>query len=106
MYARSLKFNTDPNRRSEVEALADKVFAIAKMQKGFISIHFIISPDESEYGSFSLWESANDAEAGNSAIRSEIGEKLQGLATAPPTLMYTKSINRGSSGPVLIAATL
>ncbi len=86
MYARLLKFNTDPNRRSEVEALADKVFALAKEQKGFISIHFIISSDESEYGSFSLWESENDAETGGSAIRSEIAEKLQGLATAPPTI--------------------
>ena len=86
MYARLLKFNTDPNRRSEVEALADKVLALAKEQKGFISIHFIISSDESEYGSLSLWESENDAETGGSAIRSEIAEKLQGLATAPPTV--------------------
>jgi heme-degrading monooxygenase HmoA len=86
MYARLLKFNTDPNRRSEVEALADKVFALAKEQKGFISIHFIISSDESEYGSLSLWESENDAETGGSAIRSETAETLQGLATAPPTI--------------------
>ena len=86
MYARLLKFNTDPNRRSEVEALADRVFALAKEQKGFISIHFIISADESEYGSFSLWESENDAETGGSAIRSEVVETLQGIATAPPTI--------------------
>jgi len=86
MYARLLKFNTDTNRRSEVEALADRVFALAKAQKGFISIHFIISSDESEYGSFSLWESENDAETGGSAIRSEIAETLQDLATAPPTV--------------------
>ena len=45
MYARLLKFNTDPSRRSEVEAVADRAFAIAKQQQGFISIHFIISPD-------------------------------------------------------------
>ena len=86
MYARLLKFNTDPNRRPEVEALANNVFAIAKEQKGFISIHFIISSDESEYGSFSLWESEDDAEAGGSTIRSEIGGTLQDLATAPPTI--------------------
>jgi heme-degrading monooxygenase HmoA len=86
MYARLLKFNTDPNRRSEVEALADQVFTIAKEQKGFISIHFIISSDESEYGSFSLWESENDAETGGNAIRSQIAEQLHGIATAPPTI--------------------
>jgi heme-degrading monooxygenase HmoA len=86
MYARLLKFNTDPNRRSEVEALADKVFALAKEQKGFISIHFIISSDESEYGSLSLWDSENDADTGGSVIRSETAEILQGIATAPPTI--------------------
>jgi heme-degrading monooxygenase HmoA len=86
MYARFLKFNTDPSRRSEVEALADRVFALAKAQRGFISIHFVISSNESEYGSFSLWESENDAETGGSAIRSEIGATLQELATAPPTI--------------------
>lgn len=89
MYARILKFNTDPNRRSEVEALADKVFVLARAQQGFISIHFVISPDESEYGSFSLWESEKDAETGGAAIRSEIGAALQELATAPPMIaMY------------------
>jgi len=86
MYARLLKFNTDPNRRSEVEALADKVFALAKDQKGFISIHFVISSDESEYGSFSLWESEGDAELGGSVIGSKIGETLQNLANAPPKI--------------------
>jgi heme-degrading monooxygenase HmoA len=86
MYARFLKFNADPSRRSEVEALADEAFAIAKKQQGFISIHIVVSSDESEYGSFSLWESENDAEAGGSAIRSETGATLQELASAPPTI--------------------
>jgi hypothetical protein len=36
MYARFLKFNADPSRRSEVEALADEAFAIAKKQQGFM----------------------------------------------------------------------
>jgi len=86
MYARFLKFNTDPSRRSEVEAVADRAFEIAKQQQGFISIHFVISSDESEYGSFSLWESKDDAETGGGAIRSQIGATLPELATAPPTI--------------------
>ena len=77
MYARLLKFNTDPSRRSEVEAVADRAFEIAKQQQGFISIHFIISSDETEYGSFSLWESMDNAEAGGDTIRSQIGPTLQ-----------------------------
>jgi len=86
MYARFLKFNADPSKRSEVEALADRAFAIAKQQQGFISIHFIISSDESEYGSFSLWESENDAEAGGTAIRSETATTLEELVSTPPMI--------------------
>ena len=86
MYARYLKFKADPSKRSEVEALADRAFAIAKQQQGFISIHFIISSDESEYGSFSLWESKNDAETGGTAIRSETATTLGELASTPPTI--------------------
>ena len=86
MYARFLKFNADPSKRSEVEALADRAYAIAKQQQGFISIHFIISSDESEYGSFSLWESKNDAEAGGTAIRSETATTLEELVSTPPMI--------------------
>ena len=86
MYARFLKLNADPSKRSEVEALADRAYAIAKQQQGFISIHFIISSDESEYGSFSLWESKNDAEAGGTAIRSETATTLEELVSTPPMI--------------------
>jgi heme-degrading monooxygenase HmoA len=86
MCARFLKFSTDPSKRSEVEAVADKAFAIAKQQQGFISIHFIISSDESTYGSFSLWESKDDAETGGAEIRSQLDAQLREIATAPPSL--------------------
>ncbi len=86
MYVRFLKFNTNPRRRSEVEAVSDRAFAIARQQQGFISIHFVISSDESEYGSFSLWEQKDDAETGGGAIRSQLEATLQDLATAPPTI--------------------
>ena len=86
MYARFLKFSTDPGKRSEVEALADKAFTIARQQQGFISIHFIISSDESTFGSFSLWESENDADAGGVAIRSQVNATLQQIAIAPPSM--------------------
>ena len=89
MYARFLKFNTDPSKRSEVEAIADKAFAIAKQQQGFISIHFIISSDESTYGSFSLWESETDANTGGAEIRSQVNATMQEIASAPPSVdMY------------------
>ena len=86
MYARFLKFSTDPGKRSEVEAMADKAFTIAKQQQGFISIHFVISSDESTYGSFSLWESKNDADTGGESIREQVSAALKEVATAPPSI--------------------
>jgi heme-degrading monooxygenase HmoA len=84
MYARFFTFKAGPDQRSEVEALADHVFKFVKSQQGFISIHFVISEDENEYGSFSLWESSDDAVAAGESIRSEIGGRLQNLTSESP----------------------
>lgn len=84
MYARFFRFNANPDRRPEIEALADQVFKMAKSLQGFISIHFVIAGDENEFGSFSLWESKDDATAAGESIRSEIGETLQKVASGPP----------------------
>ena len=86
MYARKLTFKTRSGVRSEVEALADQAFAFMKPLQGFISVHFLISEDENEYGSFSLWESREEAESGGEAIRSKTREALENLAIEPPTL--------------------
>jgi heme-degrading monooxygenase HmoA len=84
MYARYFKFKAGPDRRSDVEALADHVFGFMKSLQGFISVHFIISANEDEYGSFSLWESRDDAVAAGESIRSEIGGRLQDIASETP----------------------
>jgi heme-degrading monooxygenase HmoA len=81
MYVRLLTFKADSRQRSEVEALADQVFKYVKSLKGFISIHFIISENANEYGSFSLWESRADAIAAGQSIRSKIGGALQNLVS-------------------------
>ena len=86
MYARSFSFKVSPNQRSEVEAIADRAFSLMKSQKGFVSVHFIVSGDEGAYGSFSLWELKTDAEAVGEPIRLELGEALAKLAIEPPKL--------------------
>ena len=89
MYARYFKFKAGPDRRPDVEALADHVFGFMKPLQGFISVHFIISANEDEYGSFSLWESREDAVAAGESISSEIGGRLQNIAPeAPGSVIY------------------
>jgi heme-degrading monooxygenase HmoA len=84
MYVRFLTFKANPRRRSEVEALGDQVFKYVKSLKGFISVHFIISENSNEYGSFSLWESRADAIAAGQSIRAKTGGTLQNLASGSP----------------------
>jgi len=84
MYARLITFKADSGQRREVEVLADQVFGFMKSLQGFISVHFIISEDENEYGSFSLWESRDHAGDAGEAIRSEISGKIQNLSLQPP----------------------
>jgi len=86
MYARFFTFKAGPDRRPEVETLADQVFKFVKSQQGFISIHFVINEDQNEFGSFSLWESRDDAVAAGESIRSEIGGTLQNLVSEAPSV--------------------
>jgi len=84
MYARFFNFKVNPSRRSEVETLADQAFGIMKTLKGFVSVHFIVSEDESECGTFSLWETRDDAETAGASLRSRIGEALEKIVNGPP----------------------
>lgn len=86
MYARFFTFKAGPDRRPEVEVLANKVFEFVKSQQGFISIHFVINEGQNEFGSFSLWESKDDAVTAGESIRSEIGGTLQNLVSEGPRI--------------------
>ena len=85
MYARYFTFNAKPGVRSEVEALADQVFGFMKSLPGFISVHFVVSENEAAYGTFSLWQSKQDADSAGESLRSRTREKLEELAAEPPT---------------------
>lgn len=86
MYARQLVFKANPDRRPEVEKLADQAFGFMKSQRGFISVHFLILDDETQYSSFSLWESKDDADAAGAAVSEKTAGTLHELALEPPEL--------------------
>ena len=86
MYARQLIFKANPDRRSEVEKLADQAFGFMKSLKGFISVHFLISDDETQCSSFSLWESKSDADAAGATISEKTAGTLHELALEAPEL--------------------
>lgn len=85
MYARHFTFKATSSPRPEVEAIADQVFGFMKSLPGFISVHFLVSEDEQEYGTFSLWESKQNAESAGEALRENTKDALARLAVAPST---------------------
>ena len=84
MYARYFRFRSTPDQRQAIESLADDVHGLFKSQKGFVSVTFVISQEQSEYGSFSLWASRDDAEASGEVVRQATMSRLGEIATAPP----------------------
>ena len=86
MYSRYLSLGSSPDNRAAAEQIADKVYSHIKGLDGFVSVHFIISEDQTEYGSFSLWESKEQAEAGGATIQALVKEDLQAIASGPPVI--------------------
>ncbi len=84
MYARLLTFKSKPGVRREAEALADKMFVLMKSLKGFISVHFMVAEAEDRYGSLSLWETRQDAEAAGEIIRDKSSGSLGKIALEAP----------------------
>ena len=84
MYARYFTFKAKSGVRSEVEVLADQVNEFMKSLQGFVSVHFVVSEDETVYGTFSLWESKQDADSAGESLRSRTREALEELAAEPP----------------------
>ena len=53
--------------------------------EGFQKITFFGDEAAGDYGSFSLWESKEDAEAEAEAIRPQLEQAVSGIAKEPPT---------------------
>ena len=83
MYARLVIFEVGSEKRSTIEGLVEEFDALYRAQKGF---RHVFNRDEGsgEYGSFSVWESKEDAEAANSVIAPRLQQALSGLLQGPP----------------------
>ena len=84
MYARYFSFKSTAENRAAIENLADEIYQQTVAMPGFISATYVVSDDETDYGSFSVWQSREEAETAGEAIRELVTPVLQGLVTAPP----------------------
>lgn len=87
MYARYFTIKSTAENRKAIEAMADKVYGYAKVLKGFVRTTYVISEDATEYGSFSIWETKEDAEQAAISIREKVMPDLQKIITAPPEVV-------------------
>jgi len=67
-YARLVIFKVGPVKHATIEGLVDEFDALYRAQKGFRHVFIIGDKASGEYGSFSVWESKEDAEAANAVI--------------------------------------
>ena len=78
MYLRLNMFSVGSGQRSEFERLADRFAPIFKAQKGFQSVTFFEADAAAgEYGSFSLWETREDAEAADGALMPQLQQAMR-----------------------------
>lgn len=86
MFARVFSFQSVPQKRPAIEAMADNMYAFVKTLDGFISATYMVSGDERHYSSVTLWQTKEDAIAAGDAIRERSATALEDLLTAPPEM--------------------
>ncbi len=88
MYARLAILTVGSGMRERMEKLADEVAPHYKAQKGIKSLTFFADDAANEYGTISLWETREDAEAVNEALAPILREKAGEILTGPPAVRY------------------
>lgn len=81
MYARFSVISAGPRMRPRMEALADRLAVSLEGLRGFKSVVFLMDEAAGDYGSFSLWESKEDAEAASASISPQVARIFKGMLT-------------------------
>ncbi len=84
MYSRLVIFKVGEGKYSTIEGMVEEFDDLYRTQKGFKHVFIIGDEASGEYGSFSVWESKEDAEAANAVIAPRLQQALSGLLQGPP----------------------
>ena len=79
MYARLSVITTGPDMRPQLQQLADHLAEDLRTAPGFRGVTFLMGERPGEFGSFSLWDSKEEAEAAGAVIRPHIAQSFTGL---------------------------
>lgn len=86
MYARIVGFQVVPGSRSTVEAIAEEVDVTIRSMPGFRSIHYLANDATGEAGSFSLWDTREDAEHVGVKVNPRVVELLGDILRDGPVV--------------------
>ena len=88
MYAQLLTLTLGPGMRSAGEKLADQFAPTFRAMQGFKTVTFFGDETTGEYGSLTLWETKEDAEAAAAVMGPKLEQAVSGIAKAPPTRRF------------------
>ena len=88
MYAQLFMLTLGPGMRSTAEKLADQFAPALKALKGFKRVTFFGDELVGEYGSLSIWESKDDAEAAGAVMGPQLEQAVRGIVKGPPTRRF------------------
>ena len=79
MYGRLTLMTVESGERSKMEAIANGAVPLYRQQRGFKGVTFFADERGGVYGSLTLWEPAEDAEAAAAAVGPILQERLAGV---------------------------
>ena len=88
MYAQLVMLTLGPGARSTAEKMADQFGPALRVMQGFKTVTFFGDETTGEYGSLTLWETKEDAEAAAAVMRPKLEQAVSGIAKAPPTRRF------------------
>ena len=86
MYARLVRITVGAADRPAMERLADASAPRYRTLKGFKGVTFLADEAQGQYGSLSLWESREDAEAAGQQMGPSMQQAVAGIAKGPPVV--------------------
>lgn len=86
MYGQLVMFTLGQGMRATAEKMADNFAKVHKSFKGYKNVIYLGDDANGEYGSLTIWETADDIKSASEALRPQLEQALSGIAKSPPTV--------------------
>jgi heme-degrading monooxygenase HmoA len=95
MYGRLSLLQGRPGDRARMEPIADRFLPLLQQQTGFQDVTFFLDERSGLYGSFSRWDTREDAEAAGDAMQSELQQAVAEVGLLGPQIRIVEIYEPG-----------